>query len=662
MNTYKDILKQIGWPTDCIVLDFESYWDKDYTLSKLSIPEYVLGKQFEVMGLGTYDVAVEHSPIFVEPDELDGYLKGYKKILHDTTFVMQNAKFDAFILKHIYGLSPEYIIDIADLDRHLHARASHKLADMEKRWGVERKHTEKLINTKGKHWDELDSGEIAYFKQYTKDDAYTEGELFKLLLPKISRPEVEIPLMRHTLKMYLDYSVNVDENLGRSLILEMNERITGAVFSLAGAVKNPLAVPSQRDISSDLRFAAVMKEHLNDLGEELPVKEGKPTKNMIPITGEGLIPAFAKDDEGMKQLLKHEDDSIRILAEAKQAVNSWPGHIKRVNNILNQARARDWVLGMPLNYYSGHTGRWGGAHGINMQNLPNLLSDVKSMIVAPDGYIFIIVDEAQIEARYLAHIAGQHDLLQQFASGVDIYSDFASELLQKPVRKPYKDDPPQLKKILKTRRQFGKIAILGLGYGMGWKTLFSQMADEPVLYELIQAGNIDEQFAEKVVNLYRTKYRRIPSFWNDIEAEFRYAAKYHGEEYDSKYIQGFKSRKGMVEMVLPSGRSMYYHETTRPINKYDKLKWKYGYLHGGVITENIVQAACRDIIAEMVLQIDHYFPVVLHRHDDIVVCVEDKPETIECAKNLVTSVMTRDKGWYAGIPLEIELEVTKVLT
>ena len=116
---YKDTLKSIGWPTICLVLDFETYFDSEYTLSKMSIPEYVADDKFELMGLGVGELRLDgglDKIDFYEPDVIDFCLEAYQgglsKNLKDCTVIVKNAKFDALILKEKFGINPPYIIDI----------------------------------------------------------------------------------------------------------------------------------------------------------------------------------------------------------------------------------------------------------------------------------------------------------------------------------------------------------------------------------------------------------------------------------------------------------------------------------------------------------------------------------------------------------------------
>ncbi|WP_286296502.1 DNA polymerase [Polynucleobacter sp. TUM22923] len=105
--------------------------------------------------------------------------------------------------------------------------------------------------------------------------------------------------------------------------------------------------------------------------------------------------------------------------------------------------------------HAAHTGRWGGADKINLQNLPSRGANggkLKKAIMAPKGYLMIDADSAQIEARVLAWLAGQDDLTEAFKNGQDIYSIMASAIYGK-----------EVSEITKEERFVGKTTILGAG-------------------------------------------------------------------------------------------------------------------------------------------------------------------------------------------------------
>ena len=116
----------------------------------------------------------------------------------------------------------------------------------------------------------------------------------------------------------------------------------------------------------------------------------------------------------------------------------------------------DGTISVPLRYYAAHTGRFGGTEKINMQNMPRN-SELRKALCAPPGHLVFVADLSNIEARMLAWLADEDDLLAQFAAGDDIYSNLATEIYGRPINKH--DDP--------TERFVGKTAVLGLGYGMG---------------------------------------------------------------------------------------------------------------------------------------------------------------------------------------------------
>jgi DNA polymerase len=196
----------------------------------------------------------------------------------------------------------------------------------------------------------------------------------------------------------------------------------------------------ETQLRSNPQFADLLKE----FGVEPPMK-------VSPTTGKETY-AFAKTDEEFRALLEHENDYVQALVAARLGVRST---IEETRTERFMAIADRGPLPIPLRYYAAHTGRWGGDEKINMQNLPRG-SALKKAICAPEGYVFIDCDLSQIEARTLAWLAEQGDLVDAFTRGDDVYSIMASNIYYKPVDQ-----------ITKEERFVGKTTILGAGYGMG---------------------------------------------------------------------------------------------------------------------------------------------------------------------------------------------------
>jgi len=154
------------------------------------------------------------------------------------------------------------------------------------------------------------------------------------------------------------------------------------------------------------------------------------------------------------------------------------------------------MLPVPLKYYAAHTGRWGGADKVNLQNLParDGKSAIKKAIIAPPGYTLIDSDSAQIEARMLAWLAGENNLVEAFAKGEDVYKLMAGKIYGKPADEINKDE-----------RFFGKTTILGCGYGMG-HVKFQLMLK-------LQGVEIDEHEAQRIITIYRSANPRIKDLW-----------------------------------------------------------------------------------------------------------------------------------------------------
>jgi hypothetical protein len=204
--------------------------------------------------------------------------------------------------------------------------------------------------------------------------------------------------------------------------------------------------------------------------------------------------AFSKTDEEFLELQNHEDVDVQALVECRLGNKS----------TIEQSRTERFIgistrgtLPVPLQYYAAHTGRFGGTDKINLQNLPRD-GVMRKAIVAPAGHVLVVADSSQIEARMVAWLAQEHDLIEAFRSGADIYSLFATDVFGVQVTKKDKE-----------RRFVGKTSILGLGYGMGGAKFQNTLrkGQGGVRFEM------DTKEANGVVQLYRGKYTAITALW-----------------------------------------------------------------------------------------------------------------------------------------------------
>jgi len=284
----------------------------------------------------------------------------------------------------------------------------------------------------------------------------------------------------------------------------------------------------------------------------------------------------------------------------------------------------------------------------------------------------IIADAAQIEVRVLAWLAGQTNMVEAFAEGRDIYSEFGTGLFRARLRKPRKTDPSPVYKLLTIRRDFSKMVILGAGYGLGPTKFHTSCLMNPTLRPLFDGGEYNLQFVKRLIKGYRTTYPQIPKFWTTVEKCFRIVIRHphqvmryapEGSKVGQEDLLTFWNDSGTVNIQLPSGRILYYPHASikKKINHYDydnQLRYQHGPLWGGSLTENIVQAVARDLLGYWILECEkECLPVALHVHDEIIAITPD----MFAIKNLevLNTIMSNGPAWSEGVPLAAEGEITK---
>jgi len=421
-------------------------------------------------------------------------------------------------------------------------------------------------------------------------------------------------------------------------------------------------------VASSLQFAELLHSYLQEYDEDLPAVYGKASnksERLRKLIGPDRKLDLSKDSEGMRGLLAHKDERIRKLAEAKLACSSWPLHQKRVRNLINFATVRGGRIGIPVKYSGAHTHRNSGTDGVNFYNLPKrpkkgyeLIKDIKNLVHAPKGYVLLTFDYAQIEARYLADIAGQIDLVEAFREGRDVYSEAATHVFKKTTRKPTATDPPPVVKQLTMRRNFGKMEILGSGYGMGAATFYARCYEDDSLRAAITL-----QLAETIIKSYRKTYSAIPKFWKEVENLFKFVVKYPEEKMTKRgLIVEHDQKYNRILLTLPSGSRLYYPQVTKCRNT-NSLKWLYSRgssLWGGPLVENIVQSTCRDILVDAMLSVKQAgYNIAADLYDSFTVLV--KKEAVKEAEEELTIITCKSPAWCATVPLAIEMEVSETL-
>ena len=589
---------------DIVTLDFETYFDVKFSLTKLTTMEYVSDERFKVWGVGI-KVNDGETEWFGEDETEDAI---HSIDWSNATVVCHNTLFDGYILTQYYGVKPAYYVDTAAMSRGIYPGQSSRLKDCAVRAfpnDESMRKGEELANAKGV-WDldpELEE-QIAGYCIQDVDLTYAIYQRWK------SMPQDELDLIDLTCRMFCEPKLKIDRE---RLATYHEQEFKNAEATIAGSGID------RKILSSNQQFAAYIEDEL-----QLAV----PTK-VSPTTGKD-IPALGKNDKAFKQMQDMYPEHQHIW-DARTAVKSRLTET-RAKRFLSAAWKDDW-LPVPLRYYAAHTGRFGGTDKLNMQNLPRG-GELRKCIVAPDDQLLFVADLSNIEARMLAWLAGETDLLQQFRDGADIYSSFASTVYGRPINK--NDDPVE--------RFVGKTAILGLGYGLGAQkfkdTLAAGAMGPPVHFTLAEAQN--------VVTTYRNTYRGIPTLWRKLEDLLKQTM--HHDNYGNKYgplIVGDR------KLVLPNGMALRYHNLRYSSGglMYES-RGKNEYTYGGRITENVIQALARIVITDSMLRLSKHNDVALTVHDEIIITGTNISPS-DTMKKIITD-MCIPPLWAADLPLDAE--------
>lgn len=645
-------LREAGYPTDVVVIDFESFFDGEYDLKKMSTVEYVMDPRWEEIGKSIIHVTQPFQPIqphfyWGGDDSYIRYLqREYGDNLEGCVVSHHHANFDGTVLVRRYGITPRYCIDTLGLLMQEESRRSNKLKDASEREGLPAKGDTSQF--KGVHLADMTEEQRMAMAAYANRDARNQWHVFTRKLATFVRPEVELPLMQHTLELFWKPTLKVDEAHATDLIGKMNAKITDALAAV-GATKE--------EISKDTSFGIRLGAALDAAGDTI-AKYQKQGKKKVLL-------AIAKTDDQGKILKAHADETVRKLMEARTAVKSWPLHISRIEGIIAQAKATGGLLCAPLRYCGAHTWRWSGEESINLQNLPSRSNDlanaIRGIIIADDGQELVIDDLSAIEARGTCYIAGQDDMVEMFRKGMEIYCHYAGKMVNRPLRKARKTDPPWLKQYLERMRNMGKVQVLGCGYGMGWEHCIEFAKNS---YNVI----LTPKEAVDLVTTYRKSVPEITRFWRDVERHFKFTARYHEPQEMARGLKfHYEEDTDATVITLPSGHTLRYVGVRVSIIDMKEKLWipdpRKGkgsrlFLWGGVLTENIVQAMCRDILAEAILRIEASGKhVALHTHDEVVVPVKEGDGKV--ALSQIDTMLTVPPTWAPDFPLASEGKVSK---
>ena len=596
-----------------ITVDFETYYDKEYSLSKITTEEYVRHKQFEVIGVGV-KVDDEKTEWYSGPKEKVRFWLGKFKWL-EALVLAQNTAFDGAIMSWHFGIKPKGWLDTMCMGRALNGvDASASLKALAERYEVGVKGDE-VVAALGKRRDDFTEEELERYGSYCCNDVELTYAIFQKMMEKF--PAKELKVIDVTLRMFIDPRLELDLPL-------LEQHLEDVIKKKEKLLE--IAAANKEDLMSNDKFAELLKK----LGVEPPTK-------ISARTGKEAW-AFAKTDENFKELQEHPNLKVQALVAARLGNKTTLEETRTQRFIDIAGRGR---LPVPIKYYAAHTGRWGGDDKINLQNLPSRgqnAGKLKDSIKPPPGYVLIDADSSQIEARTVAWIAGQTDLVEAFENGEDVYKIMASAIYGKDVAD-----------VTKEERFVGKTTILGAGYGMG--------AEKFQLQLKIFGVDIPVNECKKIIDIYRQTYPKIPALWRQAQLCVNAILTRSATPFGVVDAVTFDAtEKGFL---LPSGLWQRYEGLQKVTDAEGKEQYEYktrkGFvkIYGGKVVENLCQAVARCVIAEQMVKISKKYKVVLTVHD-AVACIVPLEETEQAAK-YVESCMRWRPEWCQTLPLNCEV-------
>jgi len=594
-----------------LTIDFETAYGGDLGFAKQTTEEYVRDPRFEVIGVS---VQVEDG----EPEWFTGTMIETAEFLSryewsESLALAHNAMFDGFILSEHFQIKPKGWLDTLSMGRALHGtEVGGSFAVLAKHYGVGIKgeQVKQYINYFRK---DFTSEELADYGSYCKNDVAMTWDLFGHMSEGF--PAIEFRLIDLTIRMFTEPVLQLDKKVLTAHLTSVRDKKELLMSKM---------LIDKDDLMSNPKLADVLRSFCVEPPMKVSLTTGKQTY------------AFAKSDEDFKALLEHDNVIVQAIVAARLGVKST---LEETRTARFLGIADRGSMPVPLRYYAAHTGRWGGADSVNLQNLPRT-SPLKYAIIAPTGYAIMDSDSSQIEARTLAWLAGQEDLVAAFDRGEDVYCIMASAIYGRPITKA------------DTRERFvGKTTILGCGYGMGAGKFMAQLKNFGVAITLEEAT--------KIIDVYRRTYPKSTALWKAagtaLDAIMRGQTTTLGRN-------GVLKVDGKDGIKLPNGLYLRYPNLRSSQDDDGKFELIYdtkkgrsvipNRIYGGKLIENVCQALARIIIGEQMLAINRKYRVVMTVHDAVACLVPIKE--IITAMEYVEICMRIRPSWGLELPLNCE--------
>lgn len=663
-----------------LFIDFETYSETD--IKKAGIYKYCEDKNFEILLCGyMWDTDTEVSIInLIGPNGLNEFNELFTSVANDpeVTIVAHNAAFERVCLKEYgFDISPMRFFCTANMSLYCGMPASldavSQILDLrDKKLGTGKNLIRyfsvpcKPTKTNGgriRNLPEHDPESWEEFKEYLRYDVLSEKEIFGKL-SRFDFPELEQRIYAADQRIN-DYGIRADLQLARAA-RDMDEEYKQKLSEIA----------EQKYGIGSLKSMPQLKEFIK-----------KRTGVAVSSLTKGVIEDVIKEIASLKNVPEADRQAVLDVIDLRREIGKASN--AKYTAILASAGRGDRIRGLFRYYGANRTGRWAGRL-VQLQNLPqnhiedldgarelakmhdldmmeviydkptHILSQlIRTAFIAPEGYTFAVADFSAIEARVIAWVANEQWRLDLFNDPkADIYCASASKMFGVPVHKG--DD----------LRQRGKVAELALGYGGGVNALTTMD---------IKKALTDEE-KPQILSKWREANKKIVSLWRSLEDSAKRCIGTRREQVyriDDVSSIIFRYEGGAMTIELPSGRKLFYpsarmgKRTIEGVNGSFEVegisymgqdqtsgKWVKLNTYGGKLTENVVQAISRDLLANAIFKVfDLGLNIVLHVHDEIAAEIP-KDGNEEKTLQIMIGAMCDAPSWAKGIPLRAAGYVT----